>query len=87
MNDTMVSIIDYAENYSFKVQSEVQSMHWYSYQVTILVHIMWVRNSNPDPEDESTRSIMTYHFYIFVYCCIGIVWSELVLPLEIIGFG
>jgi hypothetical protein len=87
MNDTMVSIIDYAENYSFKVQSEVQSMHWYSYQVTILVHIMWVRNSNPDPEDESTRSIMTYHFYIFddklhdsyfVQHCLLLHWNSVV---------
>jgi hypothetical protein len=31
LDDTMVSVIDYAENYSFEVQNEVQSMHWHSY--------------------------------------------------------
>ena len=61
----MVSVIDYVENYSFKVQNKVQSMHWHSYQVTILVYIMWVKSPNSNPEEESTRSIMAYHFYIF----------------------
>jgi hypothetical protein len=86
-DDTMVFVIDYVENYSFEVQNKVQSMHWHSYQVTILVHIMWVRNPNPDPEDESTRSIMTYHFYIFddklhdsyfVQHCLLLHWDSMV---------
>jgi hypothetical protein len=38
-NDTMVFVIDFVENYSFEVQNEMQSIHWHSYQVTILVHI------------------------------------------------
>jgi len=29
--DTVVSIVDFVENYKFKIQNEVQSMHWYSY--------------------------------------------------------
>ena len=37
--DAIVSVIDFAENYSFKWQNEVQSQHWFSFQVTILVHI------------------------------------------------
>jgi hypothetical protein len=86
-DDTMVSVIDYAGNYSFKVQNEVQSMHCHSYQITILVHKMWVRNPNPDLEDESTRSIMTYHFYIsddklhdsyFVQHCLLLHWDSMV---------
>jgi hypothetical protein len=39
-------------------------MHWHSYQVTILVHISWIRNAHLDPDDESTKNIMQYHFYI-----------------------
>jgi hypothetical protein len=30
----------------------------------MLVHISWVRNPHPDPDDDSTKSIMQYHFYI-----------------------
>ena len=37
--DAIVSVIDFAKNYSFKWQNEVQSQHWFSFQVTILVHI------------------------------------------------
>ena len=85
--DTMVSVVDYAENYSFEVQNEVQSMHWHSYQVSILVHITWVRNPEPDPEDASTRNIMQYHFYIsddkkhdsyFVQHCLQMHWDATV---------
>ena len=39
----IVSVIDFAENYTFKVQNEVQSMHWYNDQCTILVHICYWR--------------------------------------------
>jgi hypothetical protein len=38
---TVVSVIDFAKNYSFLIQNEIQSMHWYSDQVTILVHIVY----------------------------------------------
>ena len=34
-----VSVIDFAENYSFKWQNEVQSQHWFSFHIMILVHI------------------------------------------------
>ncbi|GAQ89961.1 hypothetical protein KFL_005820050 [Klebsormidium nitens] len=38
---TVVSVIDFAENYSFEQQDEIQSMHWHSDQITILVHITY----------------------------------------------
>jgi hypothetical protein len=85
--DSMVSVIDFVENYSFEVQNEVQSMHWHSYQVTILVHISWIRNAHPDPDDESTKNIMQYHFYIsddkkdgsyFVQHCLEMHWDCIV---------
>ena len=85
--DTMVSVSDYAENYLFEVQNEVQSMHWHSYHISILVHITYVRNPNPDVDDESTRNITTYHFYIsddmkhdsyFVQHCLSLHWESVV---------
>jgi hypothetical protein len=85
--DTMVSVIDYAQNYSFEVQNEVQSMHWHSYQISILVHISWVRNPHHDPDDDSTKNIMKYHFYIsddkkhdsyFIQHCLSLNWDSVV---------
>lgn len=55
--DVVVSVIDFAENFSFKEQNEIQSMHWYSSQVTILVHINYVR-------DEADKVLKNIHFYI-----------------------
>ncbi len=43
----------------------MQSMHWHSYQCTILVHISSIRNPNFDPDDENSNITMKYHFYIF----------------------
>jgi hypothetical protein len=37
LNDTIVSVTDYVENYSFEIQNEVQFMHWHNYQITILI--------------------------------------------------
>lgn len=56
-NDVVVSVIDFAENYSFKEQNEIQSMHWYSSQVTILVHITYFRKVSNE-----VQKVM--HFYI-----------------------
>lgn len=56
-SDVVVSVVDFAENYSFKVQNEIQSMHWWSTQVTILVHISYIKNSVAAIEK-------TLHFYI-----------------------
>jgi hypothetical protein len=39
--DVILSHIDFAENYTFQIDNEIQSMHWHSFQVTILVHIMY----------------------------------------------
>ena len=72
-------------------------MHWHNYQVSILVHISWVRNPDPDPEDESTRNIMQYSsisvttknmiaiLFNTVYKCIGTQLSREASLQKIIG--
>ena len=54
--DVVISVVDFAENYTFKEQDEVQSMHWFSSQVTIFVHITYVHIAG------SVQKY--YHFYI-----------------------
>ncbi len=39
-------------------------MHWHNYQVTILVQICWMRNLNLDLQNEDSKTIMIYHFYV-----------------------
>ena len=59
--DVVVSVVDFAENYTFKEQNEVQTMHWYFDQVTIFVHITYVCVANVVNK--------YYHFYIFDNKC------------------
>jgi hypothetical protein len=35
--DSIVSIVDLLENYNFETQNKVPNMHWFSYQINILV--------------------------------------------------
>jgi hypothetical protein len=34
----------FSENYAFKVQIEIQDMHWFSFQITVLMHITYHQN-------------------------------------------
>jgi len=79
----IISMEDFAKNYSFQVQNEVQSMHWHSYQISILVHITYWSNPDFDMHDEDTKILIEYHFYIsndrkhdyeFVQHCFGLHW-------------
>ena len=36
-HDIVLSHIDFAENYTFEMQTEIQSLHWQSSQVTIVI--------------------------------------------------
>ncbi|KAG0631145.1 hypothetical protein M758_1G230800 [Ceratodon purpureus] len=84
----VLSLIDFAENYSYKGQSEIQSQHWFSFQCTILVHITYRINDSHNPEDPQSKRLSTeYHYYIsddrvhdslFVQHCLMLHWSALV---------
>jgi hypothetical protein len=83
----IMSLIDYAENYSFKGQDEVQSIHWYNFQITILVHIMYSVNPAFDARDPKSKRLHTaYYYYIsddpkhdslFVQHCLDLHWESL----------
>ncbi len=46
--NTIVSCIDFFENYAFKIQNKIQDMHWFLFQITILVHITYYHNPTFD---------------------------------------
>jgi hypothetical protein len=83
----VVYVVDFAKNYTFETQNEVQSMHWHSYQISILVHITYQHNPQPDPYDEESWVFIGYHFYIFdnwkhdskfVQHCFKLHWEHMV---------
>jgi hypothetical protein len=61
---SVILVIDFAKNYSFVIQNEVQSMHWHSYHISILIHITYRPNLNFDLNDAIFFLIIEYHFYI-----------------------
>jgi hypothetical protein len=44
----VISCIEFLKNYAFKIHNEVQDMHWYNMQITILVHITYKVNVEYD---------------------------------------
>jgi len=64
-NDMVISCIDFSKNYAFKIQNEMQNMHWYNMQITILVHITYKMNGEYDVIDpQSSRVLKEVHYYI-----------------------
>jgi hypothetical protein len=91
--DIIVSCIDFVENYSFMEQNEIQTQHWYNFQITNLMHLTWRINPNfMHGNDKKTKVITEYHFYIldnckhdnlFVQHCFRCHWNLFNCPLNI----
>jgi hypothetical protein len=85
----VLSLIDFAENYSFKGQDEVQSQHWFNFQLTILVHITYTVNLDYNPLDPLNKRLKVDYFYyisddrkhdsLFVQKCLTDHWNYLKL--------
>ena len=61
---TLISCIDFSENYSMKIQNEIQSMHWRSEQVSILVHITFRRNPEWTLCSDEPYLLKEVHYYV-----------------------
>jgi hypothetical protein len=81
----LISHIDFAENYTFAIQNEVQSMHWFSTSISILVHITVWKGEATEPGQECEVFKQT-HYYIsddkkhdslFVQHCMMLHWEWL----------
>lgn len=72
----LVSHIDYAENYTFAIQNEVQSMYYFSTSVTILVHItMWREGDQIMKQTHYYISDDKSHDSAFVQHCLLLHWD------------
>jgi hypothetical protein len=61
---TIVSCIDFFKNYAMKVQNEIQDMHWFSFQITILIHISYKHELDYDPTIDTSKSFKEVHYYV-----------------------
>ena len=78
-DDVVMSVVDFAENYTFKVQNEIQSMHWYNDQCTIMVQICyWKEDGNLKKESVFYISDDKQHDTLFVQHCFKIHYEHLV---------
>ena len=89
MERTIVSVVDFAENYTFPTQKEIQSEYYHSDQVSIFVHVLYINSQQDVYGIESMCDnwdvIKEYHFYIsddhthdthFVQHCIEIFFYD-----------
>lgn len=59
-----MSCIDFFDNYAFKVQNQIQYMYWFSFQITILVHITYRLNPYLDETNLESKILKDIHYYI-----------------------
>ena len=61
-------VVDFAENYTFATQKELQSEYYHSNQVSMLVHVLYghveQNNDNIESNNDNRHVIKEYHFYI-----------------------
>ena len=85
---SVVSVVDFAENYSFAEWNEIQEMHFSSVQLTILVHVFyrWNEEYIQNPNSGASKLITEYHYYmsddmnhdvLFVRHCFDLHWRNL----------
>jgi hypothetical protein len=62
--NVILSHINFIENYTFQIENEIQSMHWHSFQVTIVVHITYKINPTYIEDNGQNKVIKESHFYV-----------------------
>ena len=65
---TILSVVDFAENYTFAAQREIQSEYCHSNQVFIFIHILHIYAQqsvdNTKNTNDNSNFIKEYNFYI-----------------------
>jgi hypothetical protein len=64
LGHTVLTCVGFSENYSMKLQNKIQTMHWHSAQVTILVMISYRRNPAYDPCVHDSELLKDVYYFI-----------------------
>ena len=59
---TILSVVEFVENYTLQPQNEIQSQYYHAEQVSIMVHITY--QHGPDSNEEKHVILKESHFYI-----------------------
>ena len=59
---TILSVVDFVENYTYQPHREIQSQYYHSDQVSIMLHITY--RHRVDSTNEKMVILKGYHFYI-----------------------
>ena len=86
---TILSVVDFTENYTFSPQREIQSEYYHSDQVSMFVHVLYRHSQESidcrDITPQSHDVIKEYHFYViydcehdtlFVQHCFGLIYDS-----------
>ncbi len=57
--------MDFFENYTMKIQNEVQIMQWHNFQVNILVHINYQHNPLANHTNQDFIIIKEVHYNVY----------------------
>ena len=61
---SLISCVDFFENYTLKVQNKIQSMYWHNDQITILVHTMYKLNPDWHAKNDESLLLKEFHYYV-----------------------
>ena len=59
---TILSVVDFAENYTLQPRNEIQSQYYHSKQVSLMVHITY--RHGPNSREEKREIMKEYHLYV-----------------------
>ena len=59
---TILSVVEFVENYTLQPKNEIQSQYYHSEQVSIMVHITY--RHGPNRNEEKCVIVKEIHFYI-----------------------
>jgi hypothetical protein len=62
--NSVLSCVDFNENYTMKVQDEIQTMYYHTTQITILVMVTYRRNPSYDPCIHDSKLLKDIHHFI-----------------------
>jgi hypothetical protein len=65
-NESIILCTNFFENYTMKVQNEIQNMHWHNFQVSILVQIAYKKNPSFESSGDEPKVIKEVHYYVGV---------------------
>lgn len=62
LENKIIFYVDFLGNYTLMVQNEIQNMHWYNFQISILVHITHKTNPNCNPTNSKSTLLKEMHY-------------------------